>query len=262
METISLAWSRVFSGRPYRRDKEDHCLVHWFRSWDATHGENGWHPHLHAALFVEGNPSKEELEDLEGRFFARWAGAVVERGHRPPTRAHGILLEKATHIDDLARYLLAVRGEESGVPLALELTRGDLKESHGRTPFQLLGDFVRFQNPQDLALFHEWEKSTKGKHFAQWSRGARDDLGFSEKEDEEASESDREWETVFVFRPEEWHATVRLPGALSHILDLAEERGRAGVAKFVASVLKAYRARAGPRVQPPPQTGSGRVQRS
>ena len=141
---------------------------------------------------------------------------------------------------------MKVRGEDSGSSLALELTRGDLKLGNGRTPFQILEDFVRTRDPVHLALFHEWERATRGRHFGQWSRGAKADLGLLEGPDEEISGTEAEVEVVFEFTPEQWYATVRTPGALSLVLDYAEREGAAGVAAFVSRVVRVFRGRDGP----------------
>ena len=65
MDTISQAFSSVFSGRPYKRDRDRFGIVHSFRAWDATHGKNGWHPHIHGALFVKGRLDRAEIGELE-----------------------------------------------------------------------------------------------------------------------------------------------------------------------------------------------------
>ena len=93
MDTIGKAFSAVFSGRPYKRDRERFGIEHHFRAWDATHGVNGWHPHLHGALFVRGRLSVAELHELEDSLFVRWAQSIGKRGR--PTREYGIRLEEA-----------------------------------------------------------------------------------------------------------------------------------------------------------------------
>ena len=86
MDTISEAFSSVFSGRPYKRDRDQFGIVHSFRAWDATHGRNGWHPHIHGALFVKERLDRAAIEELQESVFTRWVRAVTSRGHPPPTK--------------------------------------------------------------------------------------------------------------------------------------------------------------------------------
>lgn len=244
METIKEGWRKLMgSGRPWRRDRDRFRIAHTFRSWDATHGENGWHPHLHAALFVEGQLPEEELAALRASLYHRWADGVEERGHRRPSEEHGVHLETARGATDLSRYLLKVTGEESGSRLALELTRGDLKSGGGRTPFQILAGFRETGDLADLRLFQEWEKATKGQHFTRWSRGAKDALAVVEKSDEEIVEEEVGGETIYVPTPEEWLAACRTRGAQSRMLRIAEEQGEPGVRHYLTGIAARWRRR-------------------
>lgn len=241
--TLKVAKTRVMSGRPFRRDREEFGIAHSFWTFDVTHGENGWHPHWHAALFVEGDQTPEQLEEMKKRLYNRYAEAVEERGHRRPTRENGIHLEKARDVEGLSRYLLKVRGEDSGATLALELTRGDLKTGKGRTPFQILRDFLDSGDTRDLALFHEYEKATKGQHFARWSNGAKSALGIEDLSDQDLVEEEVGGETLYTFTPEEFHALSRTPGAMAEGLRVAEREGGEGVRKLLQFLVPRWKAR-------------------
>lgn len=241
MDTIGKSFSAVFSGRPYKRDRDRFGIVHHFRAWDATHGDNGWHPHIHAALFIQGHLDQARLGELEDALFVRWAGSVTARGHRRPTKEHGIHLEEARQAHALAGYLLKVRGEETGASLAMELTRGDLKRGRGRAPFEILQGFKDTGDESDLELFHEWEKATKGKHFSRWSDGAREALRLDELEDQDLVEKEVGGITIYRPTPEEWHALTATPGGLCRALLIAERGGGQAVASYAAGLRKRWR---------------------
>jgi len=243
MDTISEAFSAVFSGRPYKRDRDQFGIVHSFRAWDATHGRNGWHPHIHGALFVKGRLDQIALQELEGSVFTRWVRGVTSRGHRPPSREHGIRLEEANRVQDLAGYLLKVRGEKSGASLALELTRGDLKAGRGRSPFEILQAFADTGDHVDLELFREWVEATKGKHFTRWSDGARNALSVEELADQDLVEKEVGGVAIYRPGPDEWHALTGTPGALCEALRVAEGGGAAAVATYVAALREKWRNR-------------------
>ena len=248
MDTITASNHALYSGRPWRRDREDFGIRHSFRTWDSTHGRNGWHPHQHGALFLDRRPSPEELDELTERLFDRYADAIESRGHRRPSREHGIRVELARSPKELAGYLLKVEGEDSGRNLALELARGDLKRGAGRTPFEILAAFRDTGDLAELALWHEWEKATKGRHFSQWSRGARAELGLVEEcSDEELAEAEVGGEVVHTFTFEEWHAVAGHAaatgcGALTIPLRIAETAGAGGVAEYLTKLTARWRA--------------------
>ena len=240
MDTVSAAFSSVFSGRPYKRDRDRFGIVHSFRAWDATHGRNGWHPHIHGALFVEGHLDRAAIVELEESVFARWVRAVTSRGHRSPSKEHGIRLEEAHRVKDLAGYLLKVQGEDTGASLAMELTRGDLKAGRGRSPFQILQGFADTGDLGDLELFREWVEATKGKHFTRWSDGARTALSVEELQDQDLVEMDVGGVTIYCLGPDEWHALTGTPGALCEALRVAEAGGAVAVATYVAAVREKW----------------------
>lgn len=251
MDTITATHRRVYVGRPWRCDRETFGIRHWFRTWDVTHGVNGWHPHYHGALFLARRLTDEELQELEGRLFDRYADAIEALGHRRPLRAPGIRIELARSPEQLAGYLLKIEGEQSGRKLALELTRGDLKHGLGRTPFEILGAFHDTGDLAELALWHEWERATKGRHFTQWSQGARGELGLADElTDEELAEAEVGGELVYTFTPDEWHALIwharaRSDGAMATPLGLAEDGGAKRVAGYLCGLVARWRRRHG-----------------
>ena len=146
-------------------------------------------------------------------------------------------------MQDLAGYLLKVQGEETGVSLAMELTRGDLKQGRGRSPFQILQAFADTGNVADLELFHEWVKATKGKHFTRWSDGARETLAVDELADQDLVEKEVGGVAIYCPRPDEWHALTGTPGALCEALRVAEIGGGVAVPAYAAAVLEKWRNR-------------------
>lgn len=235
LTTIKLGWRAVFSGRRWQEDKERFRVAHYIRAIDITYGRNGWHPHFHVALFVEVPLSASQISELADRIYGRYADAVEKRGHRRPSRKHGIDLEPARCASDLSRYLAKVEGVRSGTRIALELMRGDLKEGRigGRTPFEILASAAATGDAEDLAGWHEWEKATKGSHFMQCSRGLRRVTATPERTDEAIVEEEVGGEVVYTFGPPEWAMATRRRGGLIDVLDAAEAAGRKGVEQLI-----------------------------
>lgn len=245
MKAIKKAWRRIFSGRSSQAMRARFSVPYYVRNWDATHGRNGWHPHKHAVLFCERTLTPDELHELEAEIYARYRGAIEESGYRPPSRAYGIHLEEARSVEELSAYVGKIEGAESGIPVALELTRGDLKEGRRghRTPIQVLESFAASGDVEELEIWHEWETGTKGQHFTQWSPGLKHLLGVNDRTDEEIVEEEEGGETVYTFQLEEWRAVCDTPAAAAKILDLAEEGGPAAVAPYVAEIYGRWKRR-------------------
>jgi hypothetical protein len=243
MDTIQHAWRRVLSGGAWMRDKADYGIRHHVRGWDATHGGNGWHPHLHAVLFLDRTPTAEQLARLEDRLHGRWSRACTERGHREPTREHGTRLELARSPADLAAYVAKVAadhadGRVSGT--ALEVARGDLKQARdgGRTPWQILESFASTGDCDDLSLWREWEQATFGRYWMRWSRGLKELVGLADRDDQEITETEQDGQVVYRFAPDEWLSVCAERGGQARILELAEQGGTAAVAAYVSTLLR------------------------
>ncbi|MFJ5646384.1 hypothetical protein [Streptomyces sp. NPDC093223] len=179
------------------------------RATEVTVGQvNGWHPHIHAIVFVGGRtegekadkhvtevfaPTDNALAEWQGQWRSVWTGALrkVNPDFTPDDR-HGVdfkLLETERDANDLAEYIAKT---QDGKQPAMELARGDLKSAgHDNvTPFQLLGRIGDLTGgvPEDdatgqgslewnLGRWHEYERATKGRRAIEWTRYLRQILG-------------------------------------------------------------------------------------
>ena len=64
---------------------------------------------------------------------------------------------------------------QDGGAVGNEMARADLKQGRDghRTPFEILDDFRWTGDLEDLALWHEYERATKGQQAITWSKGLR-----------------------------------------------------------------------------------------
>jgi hypothetical protein len=266
LRTIRSSFGAMISGKAWQTDKGRFGLDFYIVAHDTTVGANGWHPHLHVMLFADRVITDEEVETLGDRMHKRWARAVKKRGHREPSRAHGIQLERARSRTDVARYVCQVIAgneddDQKTVPVALEVARGDLKTSRfngQRTHWQVLSDFTERRakdgewteedekaDNRDVALWQEWEKATKGVRAIRWAQGLRAAVGLAdEKTDEEVVAEEVGGEEVFTFTDaDSWKAVASTPGARALVLRAAESGGQAEVSWAVHELLRAWRAR-------------------
>lgn len=235
------AWSAARSHKTARRLLKG---LMWVRRVEVTVGENGWHVHAHVLLFAPGD--SDTLHALARAMFAGWASYLAKKGYDAPLRDSGGLDARYLDLDtarrELAGYLAkgtydAVAGAGT---VAAELTSSGAKSARGsnRTPMQLLADCVAHGLADDVALWWEWERSSKGRRALTWSRGARAELlGDDEAPtDDELASLDRVEGQVVALVPATTWASVCRAGDVVDVLEIAEQHddlldaGRAVVA--------------------------------
>lgn len=235
---LSYAWGKVTSGRTWDRLNESYGSedlasarlarrIGWARVVETTHGSNGWHVHVHVALFLPARVTVDQVDDLAGSMFATWAAALVRKGFLAPSDAHGVDVKlTGSSSTVLGDYFAKNVYDADASLLALELARGDLKEARrgNRTPFRILGDLVELGVADDLDLWSEWETASRGRRQLTWATGFRAHLlAEAERSDDElAAEELGSADDDLVEIPAEGLRLVAAFGLHSEILDAAE----------------------------------------
>ncbi len=163
------------------------------RALEVTHGENGWHPHLHELLFVAGDADPGELL---AELRERWAAMVGLAGLRD-VNEHGVQVEVAQM--SVAEYLAKFGRARSWGP-EHELSKANVKQGRkaGKTPMGLLADYGA-GGERSGALWREYAQVFKGRRQLAWSRGLRELLGLeAEKTDAELAAQQEERGSVLV----------------------------------------------------------------
>jgi hypothetical protein len=205
------------------------------RSVEITHGINGWHPHLHVLIFIEGDPGAGGLAALGTHIASRWRGFIVNAGYRAPDAVHGVVITRCTSAAEAGAYIAKT---QDGRSPGNELARGDLKtgRSGHRTPFEILESFRWIRGDADLALWHEYERATKGHQAITWSKGLRGLLAAPERTDEEIAAEEVGGEVLVIIDAAMWRKITGVPGLPGYLLDEAER----GSAAAVWAVLARY----------------------
>ena len=194
------AWHAVTSGGSWRREQGRYDVQGWCRVVEVTVGANGWHVHVHALLFLRGD-CRVDPRGLGAQMFGRWADALDKAGLAAPLMHLGGLDVRVLggDVSVLGAYFAKAvyRGsadDGEAARLAMEIARGDLKDARlgNRTPFRVLRDIELHGDADDLATWHEWERTSKGRRQLTWSKGLRADLlaGVVERTDEEVADAD------------------------------------------------------------------------
>lgn len=240
---IADSFRAVISGRAWVRLRDSLGIAGTIRSMEVTHGANGWHPHLHVLVFLDGDPDAEKLADLAIHVRRTWAKAITACGYRVPN-AHGVDIQRCYSAAEAGQYIAKT---QDGRAAGNELARGDLKSGRrgGRTPFEILDDFRWTGDLHDLELWHEYERATRGRQAITWSKHLREKLELlPEIENEEVAAAEVGGEDLAVIAIYQWKRIVAVPGLSGWLLDLAEQGG----IDAVNNALRAHgigRARAG-----------------
>ena len=195
-----------------------------------THGEHGWHVHLHAVLALDGPVSDEMLQSVGAGMFTRWARGLGKFGataiqDKGGLHVRGFALNGET-AEQLAEYVTKAAFE-----IASPITKDG--RSGSRSPFAILADGLSTGLADDLELWGEYEQASHNRRQLTWSLGLRDWAGLRrERTDDEIAAVDLGGVTYLMLPGETWRA-VRPVAA--ELLNAAEIGGLAGATRWLDS---------------------------
>lgn len=241
------AWSAIIRGPAWLRCRAKYRIAGYVRSFELTLGSNGWHPHIHAVLFISERLSDEELEALRINMFGRWAGALERAGLERPTLERGIRIDR-TEVGQggVGAYICkpeAVEGEigRGARRVATEILRGDLKSSwSGLSPFELLDFDGTDLHAWAMEKWQEYEHATWAKRTTIWSRSARALLGLPpiERTDQEIVEEPDPAPTVCgLLDFSQWRELRSRPDALVRVLGMMEQGAHAQACWWLETIV-------------------------
>lgn len=209
LQAITKGYEAMWRGAPAKRIKKRYGILGIIRSLEATHSRrNGWHPHIHAILFVRVDA---DVEGLRADLSARWQHCASRHGLSMNEHGFDLIDDTQRVADYVAKY-----GHEPRWQSADELARWHTKIGRARgqwehfTPWQLL-EFSSRGDALAGDLFREYARVFHGRHQIVWSNGLRDVLGLArELTDQEAAEKEEEAPAILdvYIAPEQW-ARVR-----------------------------------------------------
>lgn len=245
---VSAAWNAVTSGRPWLRDQDlygslvsrkvktgKHAgkfrhenRIGFARVVETTHGDNGWHVHIHALLFVRGTITGDEALLLGDSMFGRWLPALEAAGFHGTKMQHGVDVKLIGPDDSNKVSDYFTKNSFEGKPNAFgqanagkvgwEAAGGTGKSGRkkNRTPFQILADAAANGVDSDgvvsddLALWWVWESASKGKRQMTWSPWLRDWLKLGEEaDDNKIANTDMGGDVVLRLRADQFDAIIR-----------------------------------------------------
>ena len=213
LDRMMKAYADTSSNRAGKTARKAVGLCGTVRVLEVTHGRNGWHPHFHVLLFLDGGMRPDEVKSI---LAPAWQNACEKRGLPRPSDEHGVDV-RGGH--DAAAYV-------SKWGLEHEMTKGHLKASRsakGATPWSLLAEYQETRCKRSAALWMAYAGAFKGRRQLCWSKGLRERLAVVEMDDEEiVAQEDSAAVVLAELTDDQWRdvLTTRCEAAL---LQVAEE---------------------------------------
>lgn len=209
---LAKAMDRFRSGKRYNSLRERIGLIGTVRAFELTHGKNGWHPHFHVVIFYR---NRQDLRKLEREFFELWKLACKSAGLE--TLKDAFSLQDAQEADDY----VSKWGIES------EMTKFHSKRGgreKGRTPFDILRDYLADPSDRDAHLFRVYAAAFKGKQQLVWSRGLKHMFQIEELDDESIAKKKEEKASILGVVPYHvWRVALKKRDLRNSLLELTED---------------------------------------
>lgn len=216
IKKFGQATQKFMSGKSYNNIREEMKLIGRIRVFEVTYGKNGFHPHIHIALFYENDC---DLNIIKNRMFELWNKACVKVG-LTASKKYGLDLQNG----DEAEEYLSKHGTWS---LEQELSKSHIKKAKqdSMTPFDFLREYLKTEDVKYINLFREYAECFKGKRQIQWSQGLKKKFVLVEKTDEElAKEKTEEADILGMLTYAEWKQILK-SDSRSKFLDRIERFG-------------------------------------
>lgn len=229
-DAVRAGWHAVTSGRAWISDQEMFGVRGWVRAVEVTHGDHGWHVHVHALVVLASDKSGKAPYKLGLRLWTRWERGLTRKGFTALRDQGGLdvrVNDPAMGLEEFdPRYPGKGVGDGSDARrrLALEVANGQGKTGTGdenRHPFEILAGLEVDPSTTDAALWREWEAASKGRRQLTWSKGMRDLAGLdAEVTDEEAAaEQVADGEIIALIPQRAWWRMASVGWALLDVID-------------------------------------------
>jgi hypothetical protein len=211
LERLTIAKRSLTSGKRWDALKTKINLLGTIRAFETTHGKNGWHPHYHVLLFFY---NKQDLDQLGTEIYELWEAACRRSGLE--ASGQGFKIQGA---DEASDYV-------SKWGIDYEMTKSQTKRGggeKGRTPFDILRDYLYDSKKSDEILFKIYAEAFKGKNQLFWSRGLKKQFEVVELDDQTiVQKTEEQADFLFMVSPEVWQAVYRKK-LQSTLLELSED---------------------------------------
>jgi len=185
LAALTDAYKGLTHGRAWVGFEERFGWITAIRALEVTHGDNGWHPHIHVLAFMKQPLHYDEAFMLDMTLSELWIARLASQNASADI-AHGVDIRTAKK--DAIEYVAKFGRESAGKwGIERELTKAVTKNarfSGSRTPWALLDDY-RQGDQHAGALFVEYADAFKGRKQLVTPNAARDLLKIADITDTE-----------------------------------------------------------------------------
>jgi len=185
LDALLDAYKGLTHGRMWVGFEERFGWITAIRALEVTHGDNGWHPHIHALAFMKQPLHYDEQFMFDTTLSELWIARLASQNASADI-AHGVDIRTAKK--DAIEYVAKFgRGSSGKWGIERELTKAVTKNARGkagRTPWALLDDY-RQGDQHAGALFIEYADAFKLRKQLVTPNAARDLLKMTDISDAE-----------------------------------------------------------------------------
>lgn len=230
--SLSTCWEAVARDKTVRKVRSELGHVGLIRAAEVTHGANGWHPHLHPVHLFDRPVTEVDIIRLHAAQMGAWVRAAARLGLSTPSEsAQHLHVVTGAADGDLADYLAkttysSTTVEGVGWEMTSTQTKARARAKDSRTPWEVLRSVAVVGDADDLDLWHDWEKASKGKRALTWSRGLRALAGLDvEQSDEDLAEAVVGTEEDTGFTIADWSPISRNARLGADLLGIIQREG-------------------------------------
>jgi hypothetical protein len=221
------AWRRMVQGKVWKELRGPYA-----RTWEATHGENGWHPHYHltmlmlpysaremeqlskrwqmhqfqpdkpkchapdvVAAWLEAYSKHYDIQAAADRIKAEWIRCVKAEGMTASPAGQDVQL--VADVEQLSRY------HAKSWSLEDEHTNGLAKAGIGKSQWKLL-EAAHNGDEKAAALFREFAAATERKRSITYSKGLKAAAKVQDNEDEDLAAAEVEGVVMAMLDAQLW----------------------------------------------------------
>ncbi len=195
-------------------------MLHNITALEFTYGQNGWHPHLHTLVLMDGS-TPDFAKAFDRPFYTKWRNVMAKQNR--PINSHGTDIRDGSFA---AEYV-------SKWGLEHELTKGNVKtgKKGSTTYFQML-----LQPKQYADLILEFYLATRGKATLRFSKGCREFYGLDVISDDEIFDEQQDAE-IFINVQRNDYNTLRRLHSIAHIEDYCSNHTKQQVMREIADII-------------------------
>lgn len=240
LDQMLNAWRRMSTGRAGKELRKLVDLRGTIRTLEVTDGQNGFHPHFHALLFIGSTFSPDSVQ---AGFLPLWQDACVKAGLPCPSDYFGLRVDDGSWAE---RYVTKWGLEDEMVRGHTKAARGD----KGMTPWDMLRDILKNRSQRSEERFRLYADAFKGRRQLYWSNGLKAKLGVEEVSGEELAVIEEESAYVLAELTEDQWRAVLATHSEAALLDVAESNPQsfqdvlAGIVSLYQSIIKSISNRA------------------